>query len=688
MGSRQFSITNCEGIYPVKENYAEVLPNFILHGIFIVYDNTIIFEDSKMHNFMIEIKDLEKVIFYIGNTTWAEFQVNDNSSFPMNTVCVKRIFVNVRNTLYSKDMVALCERIGEDKIERISEKFESINEMFLRNEWLNYKIFERTQDQNIFTGYLDFELFEDEYEMFMEYCMISMFNQIRNKAFVSYSQFSDIWKTAQTSIRSLEEPSEKTKLILVSGIPGSGKTTLGLSLSKLFNIENISSSTFIMPVKNSTKFSSEEFLKGLFEHCAKHASSTVVAVLPSYHHLKKAIFEFKKESLFNDTFELDYVITRVSAKNFYRHKNRNTYQFLLENCLKGICDVIIFEKGGVELTEFQSMRKQICEVNDSENILNTKGRTFEYKELADILKRKNNKYSLLYGKYFYGFEKEGRSSYYLENAVQGAYFNFKIPLKVDVLNKRLHKVFNNPIEDPRDLVPEEEKICDFENKVDSTQAIEVEQEDLDREETGTERHQRFQKKKEEREEKIFQADLAQEKMLIEEMKKIKSAMKSETLVMERIKGLFIPQGDEDQGDYKLISNFTEIKIKSCKNTDERLKEEELGFLVYGKNITHAIFKKLINSFRTQLRSLVPLRTFESATPQETKMLEEKYFKECLPSNFFHDGYTYIDDDGKRQYQHPNLKKLTDMFIEEENSRIADYNRGVQKEWKLDEEKYS
>lgn len=641
-----------------------------------------------MHNFMIDIKDLERVIFYIGKTTWAEFQVSDDSSFPMNTIAEKRIFINLRNTLYSKDMAALCEKIGEEKIERISGKFESTNEMFKRNEWVNYKIFERTQDQIVYTGYLDFELFNEEYEMFMEYCMISMFNQIRNKAFISFSQFADIWKTAQTSTRALTEHSEKIKLILVSGIPGSSKTTLGLYLSKLFNIESINSSTFVMPVKNSTTFSTDEFLKGLFEHCSTHPTSMVVAVLPSYHHLKKAIFEFKKDSKFNDTFELEHVITRVSARNFYRDKNRNTYQFLLENCLKGICDVIIFEKAGIEPSEFQSMRKQLCEVNDSENILNVTGRSFEYKELAEILQKKSSKYSLLYGKYFYGFEKEGRSSYYLSNAVQGIYFNFKVPLKLDVLNKRLHKLFNSPIEDPKDLVPEEEKVCDFESTVDSTQASETEKENIDHEETGTERHERFKKKQLEREEKRIQADLAQEKMLIKEMKTIRSAMKSETIVIERMKGLFLPEDEQDQNDYRLISNFADIKIKSCKNTNKRLKEDELGFLLYGKNITLAKFKKVMNAFRTQLRSLYPLRTIDSVTEQEIKMLEEKYFKECLPSNFYHDGYTYVDEDGNRQYQHPNLKKLIEVFVDEENARIADYNRGVQKEWKLDEEKYS
>mmetsp|Transcript_19461 Transcript_19461/g.17244 ORF Transcript_19461/g.17244 Transcript_19461/m.17244 type:complete len:187 (+) Transcript_19461:364-924(+) len=185
----------------------------------------------------------------------------------------------------------------------------------------------------------------------------------------------------------------------------------------------------------------------------------------------------------------------------------------------------------------------------------------------------------------------------------------------------------------------------------------------------------------------MQADLAQEKMLIAEMTKIRAAMSDESLVIERVKGLFLPEGEEEQCDYRIIANFSESKLKSCKNGHKRLHSEELGFLLYGKNITIEKFKNLMNAFRTQLKSLAVRRTVDSITKQEVKMLQEKYFGECLPDNFYHDGYTYVDDNGNRQEEHPNQKKLIEVFIEKENTKIGEYNRGVQKEWKQDKEKY-
>ena len=70
----------------------------------------------------------------------------------------------------------------------------------------------------------------------------------------------------------------------------------------------------------------------------------IVAVLPSYNHLKKVIFELKKSPEFNAACDIRHIITKVHARNFYMNKNRNTFQFLIENCMKGVAHAIIFER--------------------------------------------------------------------------------------------------------------------------------------------------------------------------------------------------------------------------------------------------------------------------------------------------------------------------------------------------------
>ena len=174
------------------------------------------------------------------------------------------------------------------------------------------------------------------------------------------------------------------------------------------------------------------------------------------------------------------------------------------------------------------------------------------------------------------------------------------------------------------------------------------------------------------EQKRIQADLAQERMLIDEITLIKNSMKKNAFIIERVKGLFLVENKELESDYKIISNYTDVSVKSCNNETKRVPADELGFLVYGKNIAFEKFKDVLGTFRTQLRSKLPLRSAQSITEQEKKMLEEKYFCEHMSSNFYHDGYSYVDEDGNRQSRHPNIEKLIEIFIEDENVKIAEY----------------
>lgn len=72
-------------------------------------------------------------------------------------------------------------------------------------------------------------------------------------------------------------------------------------------------------------------------------AQVVIATLPSYNHLKKCIFDLKKSEEFSRVFDIKYVITKVNGRSFYMNKNRNYFQFLIENCIKGVSNAVIFE---------------------------------------------------------------------------------------------------------------------------------------------------------------------------------------------------------------------------------------------------------------------------------------------------------------------------------------------------------
>ena len=77
-------------------------------------------------------------------------------------------------------------------------------------------------------------------------------------------------------------------------------------------------------VQSSTKYATPAFVAELNKFAEnllgqeKHID-TIVAAMPSYHHLKKAIMELRKSEDFTRRFEIKFVITKVKDRNFYRN---------------------------------------------------------------------------------------------------------------------------------------------------------------------------------------------------------------------------------------------------------------------------------------------------------------------------------------------------------------------------------
>jgi hypothetical protein len=84
-------------------------------------------------------------------------------------------------------------------------------------------------------------------------------------------------------------------------------------------------------------------------------------------------------------FDIRYIVTKVHARNFYMNKNRNIYQFLIENAMKGVAQCVLFEKSNVNPNEVEIMQKTLENANFTQNLLTTSGRSFKIEDLAKIL---------------------------------------------------------------------------------------------------------------------------------------------------------------------------------------------------------------------------------------------------------------------------------------------------------------
>jgi len=111
------------------------------------------------------------------------------------------------------------------------------------------------------------------------------------------------------------------------------------------------------------------------------------------------------------------------------------------------------------------MQGVLADANFSEGILATTGKSFDLSQLSQVLMRQNEKLNLLYTKFFYGFEKEGRSNYFFEKAVHGHYFNYRYPIKESLLGDTIMKVLNEPVVDVDQLGLRPEAEGDREDRI-------------------------------------------------------------------------------------------------------------------------------------------------------------------------------------------------------------------------------
>lgn len=480
-------------------------------------------------------------------------------------------------------------------------------------------------------------------------------------------------------------------------------------MSRKLQEENVPAAYFKMPtVQESLSYNTDAFIKALSafklqDDKAKDAK-VIVACLPSYNHLKKAIFELKKSEALAQLFDIKFVLTKVSAKNFYMNKNRNPYQYLVENCMKGVSNAIIMEKQNLPQSEIDIMYSTLKNANFARNVILTPGRTFNIDDLAKVICYQNEKFSILYNKYFYGFEKEGRSAYYLDNAVQGAYFNFRYPLSEEVVSSHLTRALQLPLF---------KETIDREVRQIAQSRIEQDEEDKENEqkkinemdESHRKRYLRAQKRKQQIEE-----DLRPEMLLLQEMAITKKRVLNEAPTFERVRGYIqledeFPEGEgkevkKHDTDYQLNLRFNELSVRTLKNKDNRLEPGQLGLLIYGRCLAdkdgeiHPMIKETLKCARTRLPEKKAMRARGSVTEAEIATLEDKYCGLDLPTDggaeWEFTGFCYQNmhsADNERMFQHPNREFLITRHLQEVNAEIDEHNCGVQKEWKTDLEKY-
>lgn len=161
-----------------------------------------------------------------------------------------------------------------------------------------------------------------------------------------------------------------------------------------------------------------------------------------------------------------------------------------------------------------------------------------------------------------------------------------------------------------------------------------------------------------------------------------------------------PEGKKRDTDYELNLRHGDVAAKTLKNSKCRLEPGQLGVLLYGKSLVseagdiNPMVKEALKCARTLLAEKKNIRTRQSVTEEEIAMLEDMYCESDLPTGdrvqWEYTGFNYINvlsDNNETCYHHPNREFLIARYLDEINSSIGEYNRDVQEEWQVDQQKY-
>lgn len=116
----------------------------------------------------------------------------------------------------------------------------------------------------------------------------------------------------------------------------------------------------------------------------------------------------------------------------------------------------MFERKDVSQADFEVMIRHLHNASYENSVLPMSAK-IDLESLAEIILRQSDKLNMFYTKHFYGFEKEGKCDYFQEKQSSGHYFNFKYPLRKDLIEANLTKCLNVPVDEVKFLLPKSQE---------------------------------------------------------------------------------------------------------------------------------------------------------------------------------------------------------------------------------------
>jgi hypothetical protein len=271
---------------PLKQAYREIFQqsDITLFGLKVVfYEKGLIMHDQRLGHFVVLYEDLTHLYFHTASAEpWLELGLKEGKhhSLPANLIVEGTVlFIKINSQIIAdkfkafkqmRDTGIIPEKV---KIERIFEPCSYLEDQSptLRNFEVNTKY-----NKAFSCDFLNFNFVEAGFRELLEYHTVGEFNRIRGKDFLSFSAFHQVYfesitqkapfipNPTQILVQRLKTPGppSRANVVIVSGIPGSGKNKLGESLTKMLSPEGVPTANFKHPghIGENLKFVTAKFI--------------------------------------------------------------------------------------------------------------------------------------------------------------------------------------------------------------------------------------------------------------------------------------------------------------------------------------------------------------------------------------------------------------------------------------------
>lgn len=272
------------GLMPLKEEYSDVFDDIVINGKMIFYEKGLIFQDNKLHATVLPFTHIAEINIYNSQDWWLEILTQECESsglktadlFPHSLICQQRIYLKVDRKFYEEKFEALRNEFMIDKYEGTSRANKKDTECPLVHKSQTLKNFELNQrfNKQFSTEFMSRQFNLKLQEEYMEFVALQEFNHVKGKEFISFAAFAKVSREADQEasmpdsktndlIKKLMQGTEaKTSVIIVSGVPGSGKGRTADFLARQFAKEGMEAAPFKMEtVQDCLKYNTEKFIK-------------------------------------------------------------------------------------------------------------------------------------------------------------------------------------------------------------------------------------------------------------------------------------------------------------------------------------------------------------------------------------------------------------------------------------------